>query len=112
MKETVNSLRAYFLVVALFGVSNTKDLAVASSAMLAASHILGSMFLALTLATAILTGAYFYLAVGLPGLLLRSPEVVDKIILASMAAQVLGFLLSLAAGSPGYVSLVLGLVVT
>ena len=106
MKETVGSLKAYFIVVAVLG-------GLGSVPLLGAGAI-NPLFPILGLVGLAFCCAYFYIGIMLRKLLLESPQLVNKVILASMVYQVLNFLLSLTGGLQlsAIFQLIIGLLLT
>jgi hypothetical protein len=90
MRETVGSLKAYFIVVAVLGL-------LGSIGTIAASHI-SPLFLIIGLIGFAFSVAYLYIGFMLRKLLIESPKLINNIILASMVYQIINFLLSLLGG--------------
>jgi hypothetical protein len=87
MKETVGSLKAYFIVVSILGI--------AGSIMALGESQVNPLFLVTGLIGLAFSVAYFYIGIALRKLLVESPKLIDNILLASMAYQVITFLLGL-----------------
>jgi hypothetical protein len=85
--ETVGSLKAYFIVVAVLGL-------LASTSWLALSSV-SPLFLIIGLIGLAFSIAYFYIGISIRKLLVNSPNTINNVILASMAYQVICFLLTL-----------------
>jgi hypothetical protein len=90
MKETVGSLKAYFIVVSILGI-------IGSLVALGSSQI-NPLFLVTGLIGLAFSVAYLYIGITLRKLLVESPKLIDNMLLASMAYQVITFLLSLLNG--------------
>jgi hypothetical protein len=90
MKESVGSLKAYFIVVSVLGM-------IGSLATLGASPI-NPLFLVIGLIELGFSVAYLYIGITLRKLLVKSPKLLNNILLTSMAYQVITFLLSLLNG--------------
>ena len=90
MKESVGSLKAYFIVVSVLGV-------IGSLGILGASQV-NPLFLVIGLIELGFSVAYLYIGITLRKLLVKSPKVIDNILFASMAYHVIIFLLSLSNG--------------
>lgn len=104
MRETVRSLRAYFIVIALLsGIPSVLDLS-------AHPIGLGTIF---SLAALGLSVAYLYLGIRLNVLLLKAPGQVTTIVLAGGAFVIVALLISVLVGStPGVIQAVVGLLIT
>ncbi len=106
MRETVGSLKAYFIVVAVLGLlGSTNWLALSSVSPL--FMIIGLIGLAFSI-------AYLYIGISIRKLLVNSPNIINNVILASMAYQVISFLLTLLNGFllPSIIRLAIGLLIT
>ena len=90
MKESVGSLKAYFIVVSVLGVMG-------SLTTLGASPVT-PLFLVIGLIELGFSVAYLYIGITLRKLLVKSPKLLNNILLASMAYQVITFLLNLLNG--------------
>jgi hypothetical protein len=90
MKETVGSLKAYFIVVSILSI-------IGSLVALGSSQI-NPLFLVTGLIGLAFSVAYLYIGITLRKLLVESPKLIDNMLLASMAYQVITFLLSLLNG--------------
>ncbi len=91
MKESVGSLKAYFMVVSVLGI-------IGSLPTLGASPI-NPLFLVIGLIELGFSVAYLYIGITLRKLLVKSPKLLNNTLLASMAYQVIiTFLLSLLNG--------------
>jgi hypothetical protein len=106
MKETVGSLKAYFIVVAVFGL-------IGSIGTITASQI-NPLFLIVGLIGFAFSLAYLYMGVMLRKLLVESPGIIKNVILVSMIYQLINFLLSLLAGFQivSIINLAIGLLIT
>ena len=104
MKETVQSLRVYFIVIAvLSGIAGL----VALFALPVRPY---SLYAALAI---VFGGAYFYVGIQLRSLLVTSPRIVLAVVLASGIAEILGLFVNLTVGIPtDPARLCLGLVIT
>ncbi|HEY9611038.1 hypothetical protein [Allocoleopsis sp.] len=106
MRETVGSLKAYFIVVAVFGfLGSTSSLSLSS---------FSPLFLIVGLIGLVFSIAYFYIGISIRKLLVNSPNTINNVILASMAYQVINFLLTLLRGlqPASIISLAIGLLIT
>jgi hypothetical protein len=106
MRETVRSLKAYFIVLAVLGfIGSISTLPFWS---------LSPLFLIVGLIGLAFALAYLYIGISLRKLLAESPKTINNVILASMAYQVLNFLLSLLKGVQvsSIVQLAIGLLIT
>jgi hypothetical protein len=90
MKESVGSLKAYFIVVSVLGI-------ISSLAILGASQV-NPLFLVIGLIELGFSVAYLYIGITLRKLLVKSPELLNNILFGSMAYHVIIFLLSLLNG--------------
>lgn len=90
MKETIGSLKAYFIVVSVLGMIGSV-LALGISQVRPVYFVTGLIGLAFSV-------AYLYIGITLRKLLVDSPKLIDNTLLASMAYQVITFLLSLLNG--------------
>jgi thiol:disulfide interchange protein len=90
MKESVGSLKAYFIVVSVLGI-------ISSLATLGTSQInpLVLVFFLIELGFSL---TYLYIGITLRKLLVKSPELLNNILFGSMAYHVIIFLLSLLNG--------------
>lgn len=106
MRETVRSLKAYFIVIAVLGL-------IGSISTLSLSSV-NPLFLIIGLIGLAFALAYLYIGISLRKLLVDSPKTINNVILASMAYQVLNFLLSLLNGVQvaSIVQLAIGLLIT
>lgn len=84
MKETVGSLRAYFIVIAILGLARNIGFVGVSQ------HLI---LLAIALIRIALSMAYLYIGISLEKLIVDSPGLIKNVIFASMAYQVINFLL-------------------
>jgi hypothetical protein len=106
MRETVRSLKAYFIVIAVFGlIGSISTLSLWS---------LSPLFLIIGLIGLAFALAYLYIGISLRKLLAESPKTINNVILASMAYQVLNFMSSLLNGLKvaSIVQLAIGLLIT
>lgn len=106
MRETVRSLKTYFIVIAVLGlIGSISSLPLWS---------LSPLFLIFGLIGLAFALAYLYIGISLRKLLAESPKTINNVILASMAYQVLNFLLSLLNGVQvaSIVQLAIGLLIT
>jgi hypothetical protein len=85
MKESVGSLKAYFIVVSVLGI-------ISSLATLGTSQI-NPLFLVFFLIELGFSLTYLYIGITLRKLLVKSPKLLNNIIIASMAYKVITFLL-------------------
>lgn len=102
MKESVGSLRAYFIVVGLFsGYDNYQLLRVASGNIILL--VLGLLGLALSIAS-------LYMGISLPKLLVESPKLITTVLLFALGLLVVTSLIILSAGfvTPALIRLVIG----
>jgi hypothetical protein len=90
MKETVGSLKAYFIVVSILGISG--------SVVALGSSQVNPLFLVTGLIGLAFSVAYLYVGITLRKLLVESPKLIDNMLFTSMAYQVITFLLSLLNG--------------
>jgi hypothetical protein len=90
MKETVGSLKAYFIVVSILGIIG--------SLVALGSLQINPVFLVTGLIGLAFSVTYLYIGITLRKLLVESPKLIDNMLLASMAYQVITFLLSLLNG--------------
>ena len=106
MRETVRSLKAYFIVISVLGLIGSINLLSLFS--------LNPLFLIFGLIGLAFALAYLYIGISLRKLLVDSPKIINSVILASMAYQVLNFLLSLLNGVQvaSIVQLAIGLLIT
>lgn len=106
MRETVRSLKAYFIVIAVLGL-------IGSISTLSLSSV-NPLFLIIGLIGLAFALAYLYIGISLRKLLVDSPKTINNVILASMAYQVLNFLLSLlnSVQVASIVQLAIGLLIT
>lgn len=107
MKESVGSLRAYFIVVALLAGFQNTALLVQSQ-----ENIVIVIMALLGLGFAI---AYLYIGIALRKLLIKSSKIIIGVILVSMGFQVVVFLLYLLVGVQAAVvlpQLIIGLLIT
>lgn len=106
MRETVRSLKAYFIVIAVLGLIGSINLLPLFS--------LNPLFLIFGLIGLAFALAYLYIGISLRKLLVESPKIINNVILASMAYQVLNFLLSLLNGVQlsSIIQLAIGLLIT
>jgi hypothetical protein len=109
MKESVGSLRLYFIFVALFAGFQSVSLFVESrgNVIVVIDALLGFM----------LAVAYLCIGIGLRKLLVKSSKIVTGVILTSMAFLVLDFLLTVLVGLPfemvgKLIRLIIGLLIT
>ena len=107
MKETVGSLKAYFIFISIIGfISDIRLISIASQNNLIVWIIcsIGILF----------SVAYLYIGITLRKLLVESPQLINNMIYASMVYLVINFLLSLLAGfqANAIMQLVLGLLIT
>lgn len=90
MKETVKSLKLYFILSGILGlVGSTGLLALASTSPISA--IFGIIGIAFAV-------GYFYVGVSLQKMLVTSPPTVSNLLYASIAYQVINFLIGLTGG--------------
>ncbi len=87
MKETVGSLKVYFIVVSILGIAGSLAALGASQANL--------LFLVTGLVGLTFSVAYLYIGVTFRKLLVESPKMIENMLLASMAYQAITFLFSL-----------------
>ncbi len=92
MKESVSSLKAFFLFIGTLGVFGSYTAMTQPSGNLNAINLLS-----LILGTGF-SIAYLYMGFSLRKLLVESPQIVTTVILANIAVAVLNFLLSLFQG--------------
>lgn len=107
MRETVGSLKAYFIIVAVLGLINNVG-SIAESQINPLILIIGLIGLAFSV-------AYLYIGIMLRKLLIESPKLVSKVILASMAYLIINcFLLTLLVGlqTSVVIQLAIGLLIT
>ena len=106
MRETVGSLKAYFIVVAVLGLIGNFSAIAASS--------INPLFLIIGLIGLVFSVAYLYMGISLRKLLAESPKIVSNVILASMVYLIINFLISLLGGfQVGLaVQLAIGLLIT
>ena len=110
MRETVGSLKAYFIIVAVLGLIEN----VGNVGIIAASQI-NPLFLIISLIGLAFSVAYLYIGIMLRKLLIESPKLVSKVILASMAYLIINcFLLTLLVGlqTSVVIQLAIGLLIT
>jgi hypothetical protein len=88
MRETIGSLRAYFIVVALYSAWNSRGM-FTEFQLLLAQGMMGIIGIGICLASLALTLGYGYVGMNLEQLLKNSPAMVEGIIYSSMA--VIGF---------------------
>jgi hypothetical protein len=106
MKESIGSLRAYFIIIALLaGIKNT------------ASLVQSQRDIAIVIGALIGVGfaiAYLYIGLTLRKLIVKSPKIITKVILVSMGFLVVGFLFSLLEGvqTAMVAQLIIGLLIT
>ena len=123
MRETVRSLKAYFIVIAVLGL--IKSISTLSFIVIAVLSFresistlpfwsLSPLFLIIGLIGLAFALAYLYIGISLRKLLAESPKTIKNVILASMAYQVLNFLLTLLKGVQvaSIVQLAIGLLIT
>ena len=87
MKETVGSLKVYFIVVSVLGIAGSLAALGASQANL--------LFLVTGLVGLAFSVAYLYIGITFRKLLVESPKMIENMLLASMAYQVITFLFGL-----------------
>ena len=106
MKESIGSLRAYFIVVALLSGFQNATLLVQSQ-----RNIIIVIIALLGLGLAI---AYLYIGIALRKLLVKSSKIITGVILVSMGFLVVVFLLSLLGGVQAAMvaQLIIGLLIT
>jgi len=106
MRETAGSLKAYFIVVAVLGL-------IGNVATIAASQI-NLIFLIIGLVGLAFSIAYFYIGIMLRRLLIKSPELINNVILSSMVYLIINFLLTLLGEfqASSVVQLAVGLLIT
>ncbi len=85
MKESVGSLKAYFIVVSVLGI-------ISSLATFGGSQV-NPPFLVFGLIELGFSLAYLYIGITLRKLLIKSPQLLNNLIFASMAYKVITFLL-------------------
>lgn len=123
MRETVRSLKAYFIVIAVLGlIKSISTLSLIVIAVLAFRESISTLslwslsplFLIIDLIGLAFALAYLYIGISLRKLLVDSPKIINNVILASMAYQVLNFLLSLLNGVQlsSIIQLAIGLLIT
>lgn len=106
MRETVGSLKAYFILVGVLGL-------IGNIGAIAASQV-NPLFLISGLIGLAFSGAYLYIGIMLRKLLVESPKLVKNFILASMAYLIVDFLLTLLGGDQtnSVIRLAIGLLIT
>jgi hypothetical protein len=87
MKETVGSLRAYFILVSVLGI--------AGSVMALGALQVNPLFLVTGLIGLAFSVAYLYVGISLRKLLVESPGLIESLLFASMTYQLIIFLLTL-----------------
>lgn len=109
MRETVGSLKAYFIIVAVLGLIGN----VGNVGIIASSQI-NPLFLIISLTGLAFSVAYLYIGIMLRKLLIESPKLVNNVILASMAYLIINFLLTLLVGfqTSSVIQLAIGLLIT
>jgi hypothetical protein len=123
MRETVRSLKAYFIVIAVLGlIKSISTLSFIVIAVLSFRESISTLpfwshsplFLIISLIGLAFALAYLYIGISLRKLLAESPKTINNVILASMAYQVLNFLSSLLNGVQvaSIVQLAIGLLIT
>ncbi len=107
MRESVISLRAYFIIIALLaGIKNTvslvqshRDITIVIVALIGVGFAI----------------AYLYIGIALRKLIVKSPKIITRVILASMGFLVVGSLFSLLVGVQTVMvvaQLIIGLLIT
>lgn len=86
MKETAGSLKVYFIVVSVLGIAG-------SLTVLGASQV-NPLFLVIGLIGLAFSIAYLYIGITFRKLIVESPKLIENMLLASMAYQVITVLLS------------------
>jgi hypothetical protein len=87
MKETFGSLKAYFIIVAVFGLIGSLAILSEKSTNL--------LIIIIGLIRLGFSGAYLYMGIALRKLIIESPKLISNVILASMVYQIIYFLLML-----------------
>lgn len=102
IKETISSLQAYFIAGAIL-ISFGTFAALATSNISLIGALINFAFCA----------GYFYIGISLRRLIVDSPQLINNFIFASMAYQIIDFLLELVGGSQTYaiIDLALGLLI-
>ena len=109
MRETVGSLKAYFIIVAVLGlIGNLGNVGIIASSQI------NPLFLIISLTGLAFSVAYLYIGIMLRKLLIESPKLVNNVILASMAYLIINFLLTLLVGfqTSSVIQLAIGLLIT
>jgi len=106
MRESVRSIRVYFIVIACF-YGFRGIFAFAGSPVLVIDAIIGFIGIAFGI-------AYLYIGIRLKQLLIESPKVINSVILLSMGVLVVSFLLGVLSGMQASTGgpLIVGLLVT
>jgi len=106
MKESVGSLRAYFIITALLaGFQSTAPLVQSQRNIIVYISALIGVGFAI---------AYLYIGITLRQLIVKSPKIITRVILVSMGFLVVGFLFSLVDGvqTAMVAKLIIGLLIT
>ena len=107
MKESVTSLRVYFILIALLSGFVNGNMLLAGSQ----GNIVIIIFSIIGLGFAV---AYFYIGIALRKLITQSPNIIRGVILTSMGFLLLSFLLSLLGGVQDIMvaQLIIGILIT
>jgi membrane associated rhomboid family serine protease len=92
MRESVGSLKAFFIVIGLLGVFGSYRVLTQPQTTI---DVISLIFIVIGIGFSI---AYLYIGISLRKLLVESPKIVTTVIFANIASEVLNFLLSLSQG--------------
>ncbi len=98
MKESPTSMRVFFIIVGLLGVLGGGLGVLGSLALMALSGMWGVVLLIMCAASLVVSLAYVYCGVQLPGLLETRPDFVVKVILAGLTLNVTGAIVGAMSG--------------
>jgi len=106
MRETIGSLKAYFILIALIGAAQSAFLLFKSQGIF--------IIIIFSLLGLGVSCVYFYIGISFRKLLIQSPKFITTVILISMGLLIASFLLSLLEGLQGsmVLELVIGLLIT